>query len=265
MHKLLLVPPIFFIAPILFVAVACSNNNAAANGAGGASPGSASADAVSGSGDDMYYEYTIASSRKGINVSGYTKLYVSSGGDLRSEMDMSNPAADKSAPIVSIGNKDKPGQSIMIDDSAKTYTVNTIDTSTSPSSNDVFKLSSTVTKVGEEKIRGFNCVHARVITTRSMGPMGKLTDTVELWNSPDVPLATFFRHYMDKNFSKSWTTMMSPEAADQLKQMGFTGFMVKIQSGSGSSGMDMELTKVQKADFPKSMFEIPAGYKEEKQ
>jgi Domain of unknown function (DUF4412) len=265
MHKLLLALQILFIAPILFIAVACSNNNAAPNGSGGASPGSASADALSGSGDDMYYEYKITSAGRGISMNGYQKLYVSSGGGLRSEMDMSNPAAIKSAPIVSIGNKEKPNQSTMIDDSAKTYTVNIIDTS-SASSNDLLKLSSTVTKLEEEKVLGFNCKHVRVISTRSMGPMGKFSDTVELWNSPDVPMAPFFRNYMDKSLSKAWTSMISPDAANQLTQMGFSGFMVRIRSGSGVPyGMLMELTKVQKGDFPKSMFEIPAGYKEEKQ
>jgi Domain of unknown function (DUF4412) len=265
MHKLLLVFPSFFIAPILFIAVACSNNNAAPNGAGEASPGSPSADALSGSGDDMYYEYTITSAGKGIRMNGYQKLYVSSSGGLRMEMDMSNPAVAKSAPIVSIGNKDKLTQSIVIDDSAKTYTVNTMDTSSS-SSNDLMKLSSTLTKLEEEKVLGFNCKHVRVISTRSMGPMGKFSDTVELWNSPEVPMAPFFRQFMDKNLSKSWTSLMSSESADQLKQMGFTGFMVRIRSGSGGPyGMNMELTKVQKGDFPKSMFEIPAGYKEDKQ
>jgi hypothetical protein len=265
MHKLLLALPTFFIASILFIAVACSNNNAAPNGAGGASPGSPSANAVSGSGDDMYYEYTITSAGKGISMNGYQKLYVAAGGGLRSVMDMSNPAVAKSAPIVSIGNKDKPNQSIMIDDSAKTYSVNIIDTSAA-SSSDLLKLSSTVTKLEEEKVLGFNCKHVRVISTRSMGAMGKFSDTVELWNSPDVPMAPFFRNYMEKSLSKAWTSMISPDAANQLTQMGFTGFMVKIKSGSGGPyGMLMELTKVQKADFPKSMFEIPAGYKEEKQ
>jgi len=265
MHKLLLVLPILFIAPIFFIAVACSNNNAAPNGAGGASPGSPSADAVSGSGNDMYYEYTITSVAKGTRTTGYEKLYVSAGGDLRSEMDMSGPAVGRSAPIVSIGNKDKPYQSISIDDTEKIYIVNTIDTSNAPASNDM-KISSTVTKLGEEKVLGFNSQHVRVISTRSLDPMVKFTDTVELWNSHDVPMAPFIRNYMEKSLSKAWTSMISPDAANQLTQMGFTGFMVKIQSGSGGPyGMLMELTKVQKGDFPKSMFEIPAGYKEEKQ
>jgi hypothetical protein len=234
--------------------------------AGGSSPSGQSAPgSIAGSGDDMYYEYSITSTGKDISMTGYTKLYVSSGGGLRSEMDLINPAARKTAPIVTIGNKDKPNQSIMIDDSAKTWSLNLIDTMMSTPSNGLFKISSTVTKVGEEKIMGFTCIHARVISTRSMGALGKLTDTVELWNSPNVPMAPFFRHFMDKSFSKSWASLMSPEATDQLKQMGCAGFMVKIHSGSPSSGMNMELTKVQKGDFPKSMFEVPIDYKEDKQ
>jgi hypothetical protein len=98
-----------------------------------------------------------------------------------------------------------------------------------------------------------------------MGPLGKMSDTLDFWYSPDVPLAPYFRHYMDKNLSKSWTVLMTPAATDQLKAMGCTGFMMKMTSGSQNSGLHMELTKINAADFPASLFEIPAGYKEEKQ
>lgn len=261
MHKLLLV------LPILFLAAACTNNNAApnANAAGATSPGPSSADAVSGSGNDMYYEYTITSITRGTRTNGYEKLYVAAGGDLRNESDMSSPAAGRPAPIVSIGNKDKPYQSIEIDDTEKIYIVTTLDTSSSPSINGM-KISSTVTKLAAEKVLGFNSLHARVISTRTMGPLVKFTDTVEFWNSTEVPMAPFFRQYMNKNMVRAWINMISPDATNQLMQMGFTGFMVKIQSGlGGPNGEIMELTKVRRGDFPKSMFEIPAGYKEEKQ
>ncbi len=57
---------------------------------------------------------------------------------------------------------------------------------------------------------------------------------------------------------------MTPAAVDQLKQMGCMGFMLKMQTGSKDANVPMELTKIQKGDFPSSMFEIPAGYKEDK-
>jgi hypothetical protein len=37
-----------------------------------------------------------------------------------------------------------------------------------------------------------------------------------------------------------------------------------MQTGSKDAGVRMELTKMQKGDFQKSMFEIPTGYKEDK-
>jgi hypothetical protein len=241
--------------------VSCSNNNAAGGANVSGTTGAADA-AGAGSGDDMYYEYTISMTGSHMNVLGSTKLYVASDGKLRSEMDMSNPdlKKEKSGPIVSIGNKDNLNQSISIDDNAKTYTVNIIDTA--DLGNAPFKMVSTVTKIGEEKIMGFNSVHARILTTKDMGLLGKLSDTIDLWYSRDVPMAPFFRYYMDKNMSRSWTPMMTPAAADQLKQMGCSGFMVKMQTGSKDSNVAMGLTKVQKGDFPKSMFEVPAGYKE---
>ena len=252
---------LFFTA---FLWMACSNNSAAA-GTGGAAPADASV--AGGSGDDIYYEYTMTTVGSHLNMNGFMKLYVSAGGRLRSEMDMTNPAAKKerSGPIITIGNKDKPNQSISIDEDAKTYTVNIIDTASYGGGNDPFKMVSTVTRVGDEKLMGFNCIHTRTISTKNLGPLGKQTDTIDLWYSPDVPMAPFFRHYMDKNLSRSWTAMMTPAAADQLKQMGCSGFMVKMQSGSKDANVHMELTKVQKGSFLGSMFEIPAGYKEDKQ
>jgi hypothetical protein len=267
MRKVLLVLPILFIAPLLFVIVACSNNNAAPSAASAAGTSSAiDASASAASGDDMYYEYSMASVGKSFSMTGYSKLYVSAAGKLRKEMDMSNPAVknDKSGPIVSIGSVDKPNQSILIDDAKKTYSINILDSSAT-GDNDPFKLVSTVTKIGEEKILGFNSIHVRIISTKSMGPLGKITDTIDLWNSPEVPLMPILRRYMDNNMSKAWTSMMTPAAADQLKQMGCTGFMLKMQTGSKDAGVHMELTKIRKDNFPNSMFEIPAGYKEEKQ
>ncbi len=241
----------------------CSNNNAAGGANGSGTTGAADAAGAGGaSGDDMYYEYTITTTEANMNVMGSTKLYVASDGKLRSEMDMTTPNVKKemSGPIVSIGSKDNPNQSISIDDNAKTYTVNIIDTADSGSA--PFKMVSTVTKVGEEKIMGFNSVHAQILTTKDMGLLGKLSDTIDLWYSRDVPMAPFFKYYMDKNMSRSWTSMMTPAAADQLKQMGCSGFMVKMQTGSKGANVAMGLTKVQKGVFPKSMFEVPAGYKE---
>ena len=255
--------PAFLASAVLFAG--CSGA-AGHNGGTTDSAGSGATGGISGSGSDMYYEYTTTTVGSHLNMSGFTKLYVASGGGIRSEMQLGARAGEsaRSGLMVLIASKDKPNQSVSIDDSAKTYTVNTIDTAALGGGNDPFKMVSTVTNMGTEKIMGFNAVHARVITTRSMGPLGKMADTVDIWNSPDVPLAPFFRKYWDRNYARSWSVLMTPAATDQLKQMGCTGFMLKMQSGSKEANVHMELTKIQKGDFSGSLFEIPAGYMEVK-
>jgi hypothetical protein len=240
----------------------CSNNNAA----GAAKDGSASdaAGATGGSGDDMVYEYTISTVGSSMTISGTTKLYLSAAGGARMEMDMTNSANKQkdTGPLVVIGTKDKPNQSISIDDDAKTYTVNDLDSLTA--GGDFGNARSSVSKIGEDKILGFNCVHARIVTTRAMGSLFNTTDTFDIWKSPDVPVQSYFLKYMEKFDSRTGSFMYAPGAADQLKQMGCTGFMVKLEMHSKNVLMTDALTKVQKGDFPKSMFEVPAGYKEKK-
>ncbi len=58
--------------------------------------------------------------------------------------------------------------------------------------------------------------------------------------------------------------MYSLETAKQLEQMGCTGFPVRLQVKSKSSTMLMQLTTAARRDFPTSLFEIPAAYKENK-
>lgn len=78
-------------------------------------------------------------------------MYVSSKGDMRTEMTINNSAikGKNDAPMVLIGHSSKPHESILIDDSAKIYTVNHFNSSDLNSDE---KVQSTVTKVGEENI-----------------------------------------------------------------------------------------------------------------
>jgi hypothetical protein len=179
---------IFFFGALLFVG--CSNNKAA-----GATKDAGSSDAAGttgGSGDDMYYEYTINTVGSSLTISGTTKLYLSAGGGARTEMDMTNSANKQKStgPIVVIGTKDKPNQSISIDEDTKTYTVNDLDSLTAGGG--FGNAQSSVSRIGEDKILGFNCVHARIVTTKSMGSLLKMTDTFDIWESPDVPIQSYF-------------------------------------------------------------------------
>lgn len=221
----------------------------------------------SGSGKDLYFEYKLtttgSSDSRGSFANGIIKYYISSKGDMRTEVDMTITYQGKQNPVqtVTIGHADKPDETIDLDDSAKTYTVthfNPEDFKT------VVKTQSSVSKIGEEKIMGLTCMHARVIeNTNILGNVSD-ADTTDLWRSNDVTLPANVKELMGYQNSKSNNTMFSPDVEAQLKQMGCGGFMVKMTSPSEGLTINGVLTKVEHRDLPASLFQIPAGYKEDK-
>ena len=231
------------------------NNGGSANG----SASTSSSSGASGSGNDYYYESTVTTTGKDLNMSEVVKMYVSDKGDMRTEADVrSSMNGNKvTAPIIMIGKADKPTESIDIDDSAKSYTINQIDTG--KIENSEMKINSTATKIGNETIMGFNCVHARVIANQSMGKFYNSNDTVDIWKSNDVPILASLKNKMDK---MGGTGLYSAETAQQLKDMGCSGMTVKMTSNSADAHVIDQLTKVERKDFPASLFEIPAGYKQ---
>lgn len=224
----------------------------------------------SGSGKDLYFEYKLtttgSSDSRGSFANGIIKYYISSKGDMRTEGDWTITYQGKQNPvqIVAIGHADKPDESIDLDDSAKTYTVthfNPEDFKTG------VKTQSSVSKIGEEKIMGFNCVHAQIIETIGFPGAESFMndpDTIDLWRSNDVTLPANVKELMGYQNSKSNNTMFSPDVEAQLKQMGCGGFMVKMTSPSEGLTINGVLTKVEHRDLPASLFQIPAGYKEDK-
>ncbi len=252
---------LFLVILPTFFLIACSGNTATNNNKDSSA---VSASVGSGSGDDMYYELTTTSSGKNVAINGTTKMYVSSKGNIRTEMNLSNSASPNKnlLPIVLIGHADKPNESISIDDEKKSYTINHINPD---DLNTEEKMQSTVTKVGEEKILGFNCVHAKIISKKTMGSFYSETDTVDLWKSKEVPMQSNVKELFNQFESRTGNTTYSPEATAQLKQMGCDGFTVKMEMGSKDVSMVMQLSKVEHRDLPASMFEIPGGYKEMKE
>lgn len=247
------------ILPTIFL-FACSGNTTSNAGKDSSNISTA---APSSSGDDMYYELTTTSTGKDMSVNGVTKMFVSSKGGMRSEMNMVNSfkGNKSSVPIIVIAHSNKPDESIIIDDSAKTYSINHINRDDLATKE---KMESTVAKVGEDKILGFNCVHAKIISKKSIGNFYSIVDTVDVWRSNDVPMQSTVKDLMNQFESRTGNYMYSKEVSDQLKQMGCVGFMVKMQMGSKDVSMVMQLTTVEHRDLPASMFEIPAGYKEDK-
>ena len=217
-----------------------------------------------GSGDDMYYELTTTASGKDMSINGITKMFISAKGDMRSEMNMVSTFKGNmnAVPIVVIAHSTKPDESIILDDSSKTYSINQIEHADVDTKD---KTVSTVTKVGEDKILGFNCAHAKIITKRSIGGFYSTVDTVDIWRSSEVPIPSDVRDLMNRFESRTGNFMYSKEVTDQLKQMGCEGFTAKIEMKNKNASTIVKLTKVERRDLPASMFEIPAGYTETKE
>lgn len=252
------------IAPIIIslgILMACNGNHSTI---GSTADGKNNSSSSLGSGDDYYYEITINSTGKDMKITQLTKMFVSSNGDMRSEMEIQNSADGNkaSAPIISIAHANKPGESIVIDDSAKTYTINHFDSSDLDTGE---KITSTATKVGDEKLMGFDCVHARIISNKTMGSFYSTTDTIDLWKSNEVPQQSSVKALMNRFESGKGNSMYSTETADQLKQMGCDGFLVKMTMNSKDVAMILQLTKMERRNIPANLFEIPAGYKEVKE
>ena len=216
-----------------------------------------------GSGDDLYYELTTKSTGRNFSMNGSTKIFVSSKGEVRKEMKMATSSSGKvhSSEIVVIASSNTPDESIVINDAGKTYSKNHIDRN---DNNTGEKIQSTVTKIGAEKILGYSCVHARIISTVTLGTFTSHTDTLDIWKSNEVPMLPIFKQMMDKFEPKTETLIYSGKVADQLRQMGCEGFMVKIEVKGKDATTTVMLTKVQQGPIPASMFQIPAGYKEDK-
>ncbi len=239
-------------------ASSCSNNS----GAGAGNAAAATDASVGGSGSDVYYEYTTHSTGTHMTIDGSSKLWISAAGKMRRETLMSNPANQgKNTAIVLIADAARPGETISIDDSARKWSVNHVDSA--GLSNDVMKKESSVSKIGEEKILGFTCVHARIITHKSMGSFINETDTIDLWKSDEVPVPTVFKSISDR-LDIGMGILFAKEVPAQLKQMGCDGFLVRMDMHGKDVTSKTELTKVERKDLPGSLFSTPAGYKEDK-
>jgi hypothetical protein len=216
------------------------------------------------SGGDIVYNYTFTNTAHGKKMIGHMVLSLTSDGKIRVDMSWPGIAGQSGKPVkmVLIGSGDKPDQSISIDDDQKTYTINHIelDSLSSPYS----KMTSEVTKIGEEPVDGFASVHARVTSDKSMGNFYQSKDTIDIWKSNAVPVQALFMKWVDRFESKSGSMMYTPEVAKKLRDMGCTGFMVRLSMKGKDSNMLEELTSVEHKDLAKSLFEVPTGYKQTK-
>lgn len=106
----------------------------------------------------------------------------------------------------------------------------------------------TVKKLGEETVNGYKCIHALVTSEK---------ESYEVWNSKSIPDYDKYAEALKSN-----ERMSNSKREKALKDAGCDGFMVKmVHKGNEREGdMTTELVKIEKKNFSKSDFEIPAGY-----
>lgn len=241
------------LSPICFLS--CNSNSSNSSGSNTA--------VTSGSGKDTYIEMTGDTKGDKMQMQTLTKIFLADNGKVRMEMGLLRDGKYTTA-MVSVGDANTPNQSTLLDDSAKTYTINHIDTADfnmSDGSNTKYAVS----KIGQEQIAGFNCTHARIIANKNYnGPASFMNsiDTTDLWLSPDVPIPSAEKKYMEMSTSKMSGVLFNADVAKQLNQMGCEGFMVKFDMHSKNVASTNQITKVTRQDFPAAMFEVPQGYKQ---
>ena len=205
-------------------------------------------------GSGIYYEYTIQSTtKKSGTITSTSKMYLDNNGEGRSEINLAAMmGAKNSSPMIVIGRANQPQYSVTLDDDDKSYSLNVIDTSLINNHLSQYK----VTKIGNETFNGYNCVHAKLVSTTGSG-MFTSTSTEDIWTSTDVPGYLIMKKAMLQQ-------NVTPQMMQALNDAGCGGFFVKMVAGSKDYSMTMQLTKADKQNFAASLFKIPSGYTESK-
>ena len=218
---------------------------------------------TSGSGKDTYIEMTGNTKGDKMEMQTLTKIFLADNGKVRMEMDLLRDGK-YTTEMVSVGDANNPSQNMLIGDSAKTYTINHVD-SADLNAGDGSNTKFAVSKGGQEQIAGFNCTHVRIIANKKYsGPASFMNsiDTTDLWLSTDVPIPPAEKKYMEMSTAKMSGVLFNADVANQLKQMGCEGFVVKLDMNSKDVASTNQITKVTRQDFPAAMFEVPPGYKQ---
>jgi hypothetical protein len=150
-----------------------------------------------------------------------------------------------------LGHAGMPRYSVFLYPESKTYVFNIIDTAAINSGGG---MTYQVVKVGNETVAGYNCTHSK-LTIFAGGQTSGITE--DIWTSTAVPGYTELKKLM---FNQN----MTPKMMQALQAAGCDGSFVKMDMQSKTFSMEMLLVTAGRRDFPASMFEIPAGYTQQR-
>ncbi|MGH2566041.1 MAG: DUF4412 domain-containing protein, partial [Ginsengibacter sp.] len=196
-------------------------------------------------GAGFYYETTNTVVTEKGTAKSINKTWLTTSGEGRVEMNLvAMMGVSGGSPMIGISRAAKPNYSIILDDEDKTYSLSIIDTSLINSGSKYM-----VTKIGNETVGGYPCVHARLTSS------GRNKLDMDIWTCKSVPGYSLMEKMMTS--SKS---MVTPDMFKALKQAGADGYFVKIGIKNKDISSEMLLTKVEQKSLSASLFAIPAGY-----
>jgi len=200
-------------------------------------------------GSGIYYETTTTVTTKNGTNKTVSRSYFAASGEGRAEMNLAAMMGAKNSDALTMLSRiSNRRYGILLDPKQKKYSLNIIDTSLTNNDRATYK----VTKIGNETVDGYNCTHAKIVTTSGKG-MFASSSTMDVWTSPAVP------GYSDLK-SMMTTQNVTSKMLDALDEAGCDGYFVKMTSKGKDYAISMELTTVQKKTMPSSLFVIPAGY-----
>lgn len=196
----------------------------------------------------LYYEYSYTTTGKGMEIRGVTRLYLQPTGKTRFETDVLHGRSPRVVPAtVVLGDMASPGESTALFEDTKTYVVNRL---SAVSGRDA----AVVTLAGREKVDGYDCVHARITTTRMVGER-RFLDTLDVWKSADVPAVASGQDWMDRVVSPG---LSGVEA--RLRQIGCDGVLVALELRTPTAHTRQDLVKASRRGMSDALFQIPSGY-----
>jgi hypothetical protein len=201
-------------------------------------------------GSGYYYQYiTAITSPKSGTKKDTTMEYFTTGGEGRNESKIPMPGAS-SNKIITISKMSQLQYSITLHPDTKTYALDIIDTSfiNSGVGNETYQ----VTKIGNETVNGFSCIHARMVSNSNFGGFSS-SSTFDIWTSTTVPGYAALQHFMN-------IAGIQPKMLQALQQAGCNGAFVKMTVQDKDYSMTMQLAKAGQKNMPSSMFQIPVGY-----
>jgi hypothetical protein len=203
-------------------------------------------------GNGFYYQTvtTTVSKQMGSNKDT-SSIYFTAAGEGRKETNLAGMMGIQGGnALVVLSHANQSRYSIVVDATNKTYSLTVIDTSLINSNGENYH----VTKIGNETVQGFNCIHSKLVSTSGSG-MFKSSSTMDVWTSTDVPGYALLKKAMMMH-------NVTPKMMQALEQAGCAGYFVKINMQGKDFSMNMELIKAAQKNFPSSLFRIPAGYTE---